>query len=61
MLHHGGKMVVQTTGTVLTHAEAVQRLMQMLEQSSKREGRDPSSTQSGIEWCMVASYFESRS
>ncbi len=40
MLRHSGKTVVQTLGTVSTHAEAVQRLMQMLEQSSKLEGRD---------------------
>ncbi|MDH5739889.1 MAG: hypothetical protein OEY77_06145 [Nitrospira sp.] len=40
MLRRGGKMVVQATDTVSTHAEAVQRLMQMLEQSSKLEGRD---------------------
>lgn len=40
MLRHGGKTVVQATDTVSTHAEAVQRLMQMLEQSSKLEGRD---------------------
>lgn len=42
MLRHGGNMVAQTTGTVSTHAEAVQRLMQMLDQSSKLGGRDPS-------------------
>ena len=40
MLRHGGKTVVQATDTVSTHAEAVQRLMQMLEHSSKLEGRD---------------------
>ncbi|MEI8013257.1 MAG: acetate kinase [Nitrospira sp.] len=40
MLRRDGKTVVQTTGTVSTHAEAVQRLMQMLEESSKLEGRD---------------------
>ena len=40
MLRHSGKTVVETRGPVSTHAEAVQRLMQMLEESSKLEGRD---------------------
>jgi acetate kinase len=40
MLRRDGKTVVQTMENVSTHAEAVQRLMQMLEQSSKLEGRD---------------------
>ena len=38
LLSCDGKTVVQATDTVSTHAEAVQRLMQMLEQSSKLEG-----------------------
>lgn len=40
MLRPAGKTVVRTTGTVSTHAEAVRCLMQMLEESSKLEGRD---------------------
>ncbi len=40
MLRSAGKPVVQTTGTVLTHTEAVQCMMQRLEESSKLEGRD---------------------
>ena len=40
LLRLAGKIVVQTTGTVPTHAEAVQHVMQMLEESSRREGRD---------------------
>ena len=39
MLRRDGITVVQTTGPVSTHGEAVQRLMQMLEESSKCEGR----------------------
>ncbi|MGZ8374735.1 MAG: acetate/propionate family kinase [Nitrospira sp.] len=42
LLSCDGKTVAQTIENVSTHAEAVQRLMQMLEQSSKLEGRDPS-------------------
>jgi acetate kinase len=34
-----GKRVVQSTGTVSTHTEAVRCMMQMLEESSRREGR----------------------
>jgi acetate kinase len=40
MLRSAGKPVVQTIGTVLTHTEAVQCMMQRLEESSKLEGRD---------------------
>ena len=40
MLRHSGKTVVQATGPVSTHAEAVRSMMQMLEESSKLEGRD---------------------
>jgi acetate kinase len=40
MLRLAGKTVVQTTRTVSTHAEAVQHMMQMLEESSRLEGRD---------------------
>ena len=40
MLRHSGKTVVQATSPVSTHAEAVRRMMQMLEESSKLEGRD---------------------
>ena len=40
MLRHSGKTVVQATGPVSTHAEAVRCMMQMLEESSKFEGRD---------------------
>jgi acetate kinase len=40
MLRLAGETVVKTTGTVSTHAEAVQRMMQMLEESSRLEGRD---------------------
>ena len=39
MLRRDGITVVQTTGPVSTHGEAVQRLMQMLEESSKCDGR----------------------
>ena len=42
LLSCDGKTVAQTIENVSTHAEAVQRLMQMLEQSSKLEGRDAS-------------------
>jgi acetate kinase len=38
MLRLAGKTVVQTTGTISTHDEAVERMLQMLEESSKREG-----------------------
>jgi acetate kinase len=38
MLRLAGKAVVQTTGTISTHAEAVERMLQMLEESSKHEG-----------------------
>ena len=34
-----GKTVVQSTSTVSTHTEAVRCMMQMLEESSRREGR----------------------
>jgi acetate kinase len=40
MLRPTGKTVVQTTGTVSTHAEAVRCMMQMLEESSRLDGRD---------------------
>lgn len=40
MLRPVGKTVVQTTGTVTTHAEAVRCMMQMLEESSRLDGRD---------------------
>ena len=39
-LRHAGKTVVQATSPVSTHAEAVRCMMQMLEESSKLEGRD---------------------
>ncbi len=39
-LRHAGKTVVQATRPVSTHAEAVRCMMQMLEESSKLEGRD---------------------
>jgi len=35
-----GKLVIQITREVATHAEAVRCMMQMLEESSRREGRD---------------------
>ena len=38
MLRLAGKTVVQTTETVSTHTNAVQHMMRMLEESSKREG-----------------------
>ena len=38
MLRLAGKTVVQTTATVSTHTDAVQHMMRMLEESSKREG-----------------------
>ncbi|NOS82177.1 MAG: acetate kinase [Nitrospira sp.] len=37
-LRLAGKTVIQTTGTISTHAEAVERMLQMLEESSRREG-----------------------
>jgi acetate kinase len=40
MLRLAGKTVVQTTRPVSTHADAVQHMMQMLEESSRLEGRD---------------------
>ena len=40
MLRLAGKTVVQTRGNVPTHAEAVRCMMQLLEESSKLEGRD---------------------
>jgi acetate kinase len=40
LLRSAGETVTQTTGIVSTHAEAVQRMTQMLEESSKLEGRD---------------------
>ncbi|TKS62331.1 MAG: hypothetical protein EWM73_02566 [Nitrospira sp.] len=40
MLRFAGKIVVQSTGTVSTHTEAVQRMVLMLEESSRLEGRD---------------------
>ena len=40
MLRRDGKTVVQTTDTVSTHAEAVRCMTQMLEESSKLDGRD---------------------
>jgi acetate kinase len=39
MLRPAGETVVQTTGTVTTHAEAVRCMLQMLEESRLREGR----------------------
>ena len=39
MLRLDGKTVVQTTRIVSTHAEAIQCMMQMLEESSRLEGR----------------------
>jgi acetate kinase len=38
MLRLAGNQVVQTTATVSTHTEAVQHMMRMLEESSRREG-----------------------
>ena len=40
LLRFSGKSIVQSTGTVSTHTEAALRMMQMLEESSKLEGRD---------------------
>ena len=40
VLRLAGTTVVQTTRTVSTHAEAVQNMMQMLEESSRLEARD---------------------
>jgi acetate kinase len=40
MLRLDGKTVVQSTRPVPTHSEAVQHMMQMLEESSRLEGRD---------------------
>ena len=40
MLRLDGKIVVQSTSIVSTHAEAVQHMIQMLEKSSRLEGRD---------------------
>lgn len=40
VLRPAGKTVVQTTGPVLTHAEAVRCMLQMLEKSSRLDGRD---------------------
>ena len=40
MLRLDGKTVVQSTSIVSNHAEAVQHMMQMLEKSSRLEGRD---------------------
>jgi acetate kinase len=40
ILHRGGETVVQSTSPVSTHAEAVRCMMQLLEESSRREGRD---------------------
>ena len=40
MLRLAGETVVQTTATVSSHTDAVQHMMQMLEESSKLEGRD---------------------
>jgi acetate kinase len=40
MLRLAGKTAVQTTVPVSTHTDAVQRMMQMLEESSRSEGRD---------------------
>ncbi len=40
MVRYAGKIVVQSTGTVSTHTEAALRMMQMLEESSRLEGRD---------------------
>lgn len=40
MLRLEGKTVVQATRVVSTHAEAVQHIMQMLQESSRLEGRD---------------------
>ncbi|MBI3806804.1 MAG: acetate kinase [Nitrospirae bacterium] len=39
-LHLAGKTVVQATRPVLTHIEAVRCMMQMLEESSRLQGRD---------------------
>jgi acetate kinase len=39
MIRPAGKTVIQTTGPVSTHAEAVRCMLQMLEESSLREGR----------------------
>jgi acetate kinase len=39
MLRLAGNTIVQSTGTVSTHVEAVRCMMQMLEESSRREGR----------------------
>jgi acetate kinase len=38
LLRSAGETVVQTTTTLSTHSEAVQHMMRMLEESSKREG-----------------------
>jgi acetate kinase len=40
MFRVDGKTVVQVTRAVSTHAEAVQHMMQMLQESSRLEGRD---------------------
>jgi len=40
VLRPAGKTVIQTTGPVSTHAEAVRCMMQMLEESSRLDGRD---------------------
>lgn len=40
VLRPAGKTVVQTTGPVLTHAEAVRCMLQMLEKSRRLDGRD---------------------
>lgn len=40
MLRLDGKTVVQSTSIVSTHAEAVQHMLQMLEESRKLEGKD---------------------
>ncbi len=39
-LRHAGKTVIQATSPVSTHAEAIRCMVQMLEESSKLEGRD---------------------
>jgi acetate kinase len=40
MLRLDGRTIVETTRSVSTHAKAVQNMMQMLEESSRLEGRD---------------------
>ena len=61
MLRPAGKTMVQTTGPVSTHAEAVRCMLQMLEESSRLDGRGLPIDAVGTEWCMEGSSFESRS